>query len=67
MIGRRSLVIEAKGEAANPPQQATYFLSRLGELVQRWRTLPLTFIRPPVPRTAGAPQPLLDRCPAWGT
>lgn len=28
-------MIEAKGEAANPPQQANYFIGALGELVQR--------------------------------
>lgn len=29
------IVIEAKGEVANPPQQVNYFLGALGELVQR--------------------------------
>ncbi len=29
------LVLEAKGEVASPPQQVNYFLSALGELVQR--------------------------------
>lgn len=31
----QQLLIEAKGEAANPPQQVNYFLNALGELVQR--------------------------------
>jgi hypothetical protein len=30
------LLLEAKGEAANPPQQVNYFLGALGELVQRF-------------------------------
>ena len=30
-----TLLIEAKGEAANPPQQVNYFIGALGELVQR--------------------------------
>jgi hypothetical protein len=30
-----SLIIEAKGQASNPPQQVNYFLGALGELVQR--------------------------------
>lgn len=29
------LMLEAKGEAANPPQQVNYFLGAIGELVQR--------------------------------
>lgn len=29
------LLLEAKGEAANPPQQVNYFLGAIGELVQR--------------------------------
>ena len=33
--GSEVLIIEAKGEAANPPQQVNYFLGALGELIQR--------------------------------
>lgn len=33
--GAERLYLEAKGEAANPPQQVNYFLAALGELVQR--------------------------------
>lgn len=33
--GDERLIIEAKGEAANPPQQVNYFLGALGELIQR--------------------------------
>lgn len=29
------ILLEAKGEAANPPQQVNYFLGAIGELVQR--------------------------------
>lgn len=35
--GSEHLYLEAKGEAANPPQQVNYFLGALGELVQRLR------------------------------
>lgn len=38
IIARRDdgrLLLEAKGEAANPPQQVNYFLGAIGELVQR--------------------------------
>jgi biotin operon repressor len=35
--GTEHLYLEAKGEASNPPQQVNYFLSALGELVQRLR------------------------------
>ena len=35
MIGRRSFVVEAKGEAANSRQHVNYFLGGLGELVER--------------------------------
>jgi hypothetical protein len=34
---REHLYLEAKGEAANPAQQANYFIGALGELVQRLR------------------------------
>jgi hypothetical protein len=33
--GDETLIVEAKGEAANPPQQVNYFLGALGELIQR--------------------------------
>lgn len=33
--GGERLLLEAKGEAANPPQQVNYFLGAIGELVQR--------------------------------
>jgi hypothetical protein len=35
MIGHRSFVVEAKGEAANPRQHANYFVGGLGELVEQ--------------------------------
>lgn len=38
IVARRDdgrLLLEAKGEAANPPQQVNYFLGAIGELVQR--------------------------------
>jgi hypothetical protein len=35
--GTEDLYLEAKGEAANSPQQVNYFLGALGELVQRLR------------------------------
>lgn len=38
IVARRNderLLLEAKGEAANPPQQVNYFLGAIGELVQR--------------------------------
>lgn len=38
IVARRNddrLLVEAKGEAANPPQQVNYFLGAIGELVQR--------------------------------
>jgi hypothetical protein len=35
MIGHRSFVVEAKGEAAHPRQPVNYFLGGLGELVER--------------------------------
>lgn len=38
IVARRNdgrLMLEAKGEAANPPQQVNYFLGAIGELVQR--------------------------------
>jgi hypothetical protein len=33
--GAEVILLEVKGSAANPPQQVNYFLSALGELLQR--------------------------------
>lgn len=41
--GDEHLYLEAKGEAANPPQQVNYFLGALGELVQRLRDPTATY------------------------
>lgn len=41
--GSEMLLVEAKGEAANPPQQVNYFLGALGELIRRMSSATATY------------------------
>jgi hypothetical protein len=41
--GDETLIVEAKGETANPPQQVNYFLAALGELIQRMTIVTATY------------------------
>jgi hypothetical protein len=63
--GGERFYLEAKGEAANPPQQVNYFLGALGELVQRLHEPSATYglALPDSPQYRG----LLQRLPtlAW--